>query len=176
MWLGERLIAEDKAVQAQPADEQLILDLHKRTTAALRDAERYVRHHASVEVQLAVTEDSDIQRCDRTLLKALAVVFHSQFVSGADFHPSLSELYRICHDVHDDMYSQYFHFRMSILNSIFAGLYCSNRNPWMHSSAIIRMSPRLAFSILGGLHSGMARVRDSQWAFWRTDPQAGQDE
>ena len=153
MWLGERLIAEDVAMQARPPDEQLVIDLHKRSMAALRDAERYVRHHASVEVQLAVTEDSDIQRCDRTLLKALAVVFHSQFVSGADFHPSLSELYRICHDVHDDMYSEYFHFRMSILNSIFAGLYCSNRNPWMHSSAIIRMSPRLAFAILGSLHS-----------------------
>jgi len=166
LCLGDLIREEHALRQNEPRDAPELAELRKRMKLAYNDAARFIRYHAPLEIKMAVGCITDI--CDPRLLRLLALVSRDQLF-GVEGHPTLAEACSICVEPHAEAYESYMTMRHDIIESIAAGCYVASRSPIYHSTAVLRLSRRLAFLIGGGITSGLARMRDVQRESWRRD-------
>ena len=143
----------------QYGSEQLE-ELRKRLLLSCQDTERYIRSpHSSAEIKVFTNCFDPTKGCDRHLVKALGLIFYCH-IYGLVGEPTLAETCTACLNPHADEFGGVLLLRSAILDNIFAGLIHASRAAFFHSDAILRLSPRMLFLLVGGIRTGLARLRE----------------
>ena len=160
LHLGD-LIREEQALRQKAPDSPELAELRKRMRRCLNDTSVFIRHHAPLEIKMAVGCITD--KCDPRLVRLLALVTRDQLFD-LEGHPTLAEVCDVCVEAHAPEYESYLSFRHEVLACFAAGCYVANKSPYYHSSAVLRLTPHLLLLIAGGVTSGVHRMQGVQRA------------